>query len=146
MSKVQMKNKMKLIDTKYFKGWEITYSYVAEQNNIDNTPTDETIIDNLNYTLQRLNGIREGYGKPIIISSGYRCDELNEKVGGVNDSKHKNGLGVDLKWDSDLVNYMIDNCSFDKLIREKSGNTKWIHVQFNKDISAERHLVYYIEK
>lgn len=137
---------MKLIDTKYFKGWEITYSYVAEQNNIDNTPTDETIIDNLNYTLQRLNDIREGYGKPIVISSGYRCDELNEKVGGANDSKHKNGLGVDLKWDSDLVNYMIDNCSFDKLIREKSGNTKWIHVQFNKDISTERHLVYYIEK
>lgn len=137
---------MELKDTQYFKSWEIIYSYVAEQNNINNTPTDETIIDNLNYTLQRLNDIREGYGKPIVISSGYRCDELNEKVGGVNDSKHKNGLGVDLKWDSDLVTYMIDNCSFDKLIREKSGNTKWIHLQFRRNIEEERRFLYAINK
>lgn len=135
---------MELKDTKYFKSWEITYSYVAEQNNIDNTPTDETIIDNLNYTLQRLNDIREGYGKPIVISSGYRCDKLNEKVGGVNDSKHKNGLGVDLKWDSDLVTYMIDNCSFDKLIREKSGKTQWIHLQFRRNIEEEQKKVIYM--
>lgn len=137
---------MELKDTQYFKSWEIIYSYVAEQNNINNTPTDETIIDNLNYTLQRLNDIREGYGKPIVISSGYRCDELNLLVGGVNDSKHKNGLGVDLKWDSDLVTYMIDNCSFDKLIREKSGNTKWIHLQFCRNINKERRLLFNIDK
>lgn len=137
---------MELKDTQYFKSWEIIYSYVAEQNNINNTPTDETIIDNLNYTLQRLNDIREGYGKPIVISSGYRCDELNLLVGGVNDSKHKNGLGVDLKWDSDLVTYMIDNCSFDKLIREKSGNTKWIHLQFCRNIYKERRLLFNISK
>lgn len=137
---------MELKDTQYFKSWEIIYSYVAEQNNINNTPTDETIIDNLNYTLQRLNDIREGYCKPIVISSGYRCDELNVLVGGVNDSKHKNGLGVDLKWDSDLVNYMIDNCSFDKLIKEKSGNTKWIHLQFCRNINKERRLLFNISK
>lgn len=137
---------MKLIDTKYFKGWEITYSYVAEQNNIDNTPTDETIIDNLNYTLQRLNDIREGYGKPIVISSGYRCDELNEKVGGVNDSKHKNGLGVDLKWDSELLEFITNNMQFDKLIKEKSGKTCWIHLQFRRDRETERNLIYSISK
>lgn len=130
--------------TKHFKSWEITYSYVAEQNNIDNTPTDETIIENLNYTLQRLEEIREGYNKPIVISSGYRCEELNKLVGGVDDSKHLTGLAVDLKWDSDLVEYLIENCSFDKLIREKSGKTKWIHLQFRKN--NERNLVISIKK
>lgn len=139
-------NKTKLIDTKYFKGWEITYSYVAEQNNIDNTPTDETIIDNLNYTLQRLNDIREGYGKPIVISSGYRCDELNEKVGGVKDSKHRLGLAVDLRWDTDLIDFLIENCSFDKLIREKAGKSKWIHLQFCRNIYKERRLLFNISK
>lgn len=137
---------MKLIDTEYFKSWEITNSTKAEENNIDNTPTEDEIINNLNHTLQRLNAIREGYGKPIIISSGYRCPELNELVGGAKDSKHLTGLAVDLKWDKDLVEYIIDNFSFDKLIREKSGNVKWIHIQFRKDISTERNLIYYIEK
>lgn len=137
---------MKLIDTEYFKSWEIVSSTKAKENNIDNTPTEDEIINNLNHTLQRLNAIREGYGKPIIISSGYRCPELNELVGGAKDSKHLTGLAVDLKWDKDLVEYIIDNCSFDKLIREKSGNVKWIHIQFRKDISTERNLIYYIEK
>ena len=135
---------MKLIDTEYFKSWEITNSTKAKENNIDNTPTEDEIINNLNHTLQRLNTIREGDGKPIIISSGYRCPELNELVGGAKDSKHLTGLAVDLKWDKDLVEYIIDNCSFDKLIREKSGNVKWIHIQFRKDISTERNLIYYI--
>lgn len=137
---------MKLIDTKYFKGWEITYSYVAEQNNIDNTPTDETIIGNLNYTLQRLNEIREGYGKPIVISSGYRCNELNEKVGGVGNSKHQEGLAVDLKWDNELLEFITNNMQFDKLIREQAGNTKWIHIQFRRDRETERNLIYSISK
>ena len=135
---------MQLIDTKYFKSWEITNSTKAKENNIDNTPTEDEIINNLNHTLQRLNTIREGYGKPIIISSGYRCPELNELVGGAKDSKHLTGLAVDLKWDKDLVEYIIDNFSFDKLIREKSGNVKWIHIQFRVDISTERNLIYYI--
>lgn len=137
---------MKLIDTEYFKSWEITNSTKAKENNIDNTPTEDEIINNLNHTLQRLNAIREGYGKPITISSGYRCPELNELVGGAKDSKHLTGLAVDLKWDKDLVEYIIDNFSFDKLIREKSGNVKWIHIQFRKDISTERNLIYYISQ
>lgn len=137
---------MELKDTQYFKSWEIIYSFKAEKLGIENSPTDETIIDNLNYTLTRLNEIRESYGKPIIISSGYRCKALNEAIGGVNDSKHQEGLAVDLKWDSDLVNYMIDNCSFDKLIREKSGNTKWIHLQFCRNINNERRLLFNISK
>ena len=104
---------MVINSTKHFKSSEITYSYKAEENGIDNTPTDKDIIDNLNYTLQRLEEIRSGYNKPIIISSGYRCEELNKLVGGVDNSLHKIGLAVDLKWDVDLLNYITDNCSFD---------------------------------
>ena len=133
---------MVINSTKHFKSSEITYSYKAEENGIDNTPTDNDIIDNLNYTLQRLEEIREGYNKPIIITSGYRCEELNKLVGGVDNSLHKIGLAVDLKWDVDLLNYITDNCSFDKLIREKAGNTKWIHIQFKRDKNKERGLIY----
>ena len=137
---------MVINNTKHFKGSEIIYSYKAEENNIDNNPTDETIIDNLNYTLQRLEEIREGYGKPIIISSGYRCDELNKLVGGVNNSLHKIGLAVDLKWDKELLDFITDNMQFDKLIIEKAGKTRWIHIQFRRDRETERNLIYSICK
>lgn len=137
---------MKLIDTKYFKGWEITYSFKAEKLGIENAPTDENIIENLNYTLTRLNEIRESYGKPIIISSGYRCQTLNEAIGGVNDSKHQEGLAVDLKWDSELLEFITNNMQFDKLIREQAGKTKWIHLQFRRDRETERNLIYSISK
>lgn len=137
---------MELKDTKYFKVSEILRSNTAKKHNIDNTPTDETIIDNLNYTLNRLNTIREQYGKPIYINSGYRCDELNLLVGGVKDSKHKSGLAVDLRWDIDLIDFLIENCSFDKLIREKAGKSKWIHLQFCRNIRKERRLLFNISK
>lgn len=137
---------MELKDTKYFKVSEILHSDTAKKHNIDNTPTDDTIIDNLNYTLNRLNEIREKYGKPIYINSGYRCDELNALVGGVKDSKHRLGLAVDLRWDTDLIDFLIKNCSFDKLIREKAGKSKWIHLQFSRDINKERRLLFNISK
>lgn len=137
---------MELKDTKYFKVSEILRSSTAKKHNIDNTPTDETIIDNLNYTLNRLNTIREQYGKPIYINSGYRCDELNVLVGGVKDSKHRLGLAVDLRWDTDLIDFLIENCSFDKLIREKAGKSKWIHLQFCRNIYKEIRLLFNISK
>lgn len=137
---------MKLHDTKYFKVDEFLRSETADKLGIDNTPTDETIIDNINYSLTRLNEIRESYGKPIIISSGYRCQALNEAVGGVKDSKHQEGLAVDLKWDTKLLEFITDNMQFDKLIREKSGKTRWIHIQFRRDRETERNLIYSISK
>ena len=129
----------KLNDTQYFKVKEIIYSNTAEKNNIDNYPKDEEVICNLNYTLQRLNEIREGYNQSIYITSGYRCEELNKLVGGVKNSKHQEGLAVDLRWNKKLVDYLIENCKFDKLIREKSKTSKWIHIQFRKE--NERQIV-----
>ena len=138
--------KKNINDTKYFKVDEFLRSETADKLGIDNTPSDETIIDNINYSLTRLNEIRESYGKPIIISSGYRCQALNEAVGGVKDSKHQEGLAVDLKWDTQLLEFITDNMQFDKLIREKSGKTRWIHIQFRRDRETERNLIYSISK
>lgn len=137
---------MKLKNGKYFKYIELLRSKVAEENNIDNTPKDETTIDNINYTISRLDEIREGYKKPIVVNSGYRCDELNKKVGGVVNSKHKSGLAVDLKWDAELFNYIQQNHSFDKLIREKNKKGGiWIHLQFERNKDEENNKVCYIQ-
>lgn len=45
--------------------------------------------------LKNIQAIRTHYGKPMIITSGLRCDRYNAEVGGIQDSKHKTGYAVD---------------------------------------------------
>ena len=126
---------------KYFNINEMLYSATADKCDIDNFPKDERILDNIYNVLYNLDNIREVYGKPIIITSGYRCPELNAKVGGKSNSQHLKGEAADLKFDVDLLNYIIQFCHFDQLITEKSKNKKWIHISFKKDKDKERNQV-----
>lgn len=126
---------------KYFNINEMLYSATADKYGIDNVPKDERILDNIYNVLSNLDNIREVYGKPIIITSGYRCPELNAKVGGKSNSQHLKGEAADLKFDVDLLNYIIQFCHFDQLITEKSKNKKWIHISFKKDKDKERNQV-----
>lgn len=118
---------------KYFTFLEMIKSSTADKNNIDNNPTNPEIIDNINYTIERLDEIREKYGKPIIITSGYRCQELNKKVGGKSNSFHLKGLAADLKYSVELWTFLTQHAKFDKLILETSKSAKWIHCQFSKE-------------
>ena len=118
---------------KYFTFLEMIKSSTADKNNIDNNPTNPEIIDNINYTMERLDEIREKYGKPIIITSGYRCQELNKKVGGKSNSFHLKGLAADLKYSVELWTFLTQHAKFDKLILETSKSAKWIHCQFSKE-------------
>jgi hypothetical protein len=130
----------------YFSIYEVVHSDVAEEKGIFNLPLEEDIIDNLNYCIGRMDEIRENYGKPIYVNSWYRCKELNAEVGGAEDSYHLKGLAVDIRWDKELVEYIINNCQFHKAIREKAGKTKWLHLQFKRDRSKELNRVISINK
>lgn len=131
---------------KYFQINELIGSKVAEEKGIFNLPLDEKVIDNLNYSVSRMDEIREGYGKPININSWYRCKELNAEVGGAENSKHLTGLAVDIRWDEDLLEYLKQTPQYDKLIIEKAGKTKWLHLQFKRDRSKELNRVISINK
>lgn len=135
---------MKLIDTKYFKVEEFIHSETAEKLGIDNTPTDNEIIENIQYTMEYLNKVREEFGEPIYVNSGYRCKALNEAVGGSKNSYHMTGLAVDLRWNPKLFDFMMSNCHFDKLIREKSKKTFWIHVQLKRNPEEEQNKIIYM--
>ena len=135
-----------ILKGKYFTLYELIQSNVAVEKGINNTPQEKDIIDNIEYTISRLDEIRDGYGKPIYINSGYRCPQLNKEVGGVEDSYHLKGLAVDIRWDNELVEYIINNCQFHKAIREKAGKSKWLHLQFLKDRSKEQNKVISILK
>lgn len=123
---------------KYFTIEELTRSSTATTRGIDNTPTPE-IKANLERLVDKvLDGLREIYGKPITVNSGYRCPELNKAVGGSKTSDHMNGFSVDItasckKENAILFQIIKDNFDFDQLIWEK-GNSEypdWIHVSYN---------------
>jgi zinc D-Ala-D-Ala carboxypeptidase len=80
----------------YFTLKEMTKSQTAKLYHIDNTPT-EKVIGNLKKVMYILDMIRTYIGKPILINSGYRCQKLNEIVGGVQNSMHTKGLAADFR-------------------------------------------------
>lgn len=123
---------------KYFTIEELTRSATATAKGINNTPTPE-IKANLERLVQKvLDPLREIYGKPITVNSGYRCPELNKAVGGSKTSDHMNGFSVDITASSKKENAILfqiikDNFDFDQLIWEK-GNSEypdWVHVSYN---------------
>ena len=117
---------------KYFSLAEFIHSATAKRLNIDNTPTFE-IVDNLNRLADYLDVIREKLGKPILVSSGYRCPVLNKAVGGVDSSQHKKGLAADLVCAdmAKLESVLRETGGFDQLIKEHRkgfSNSFWFHV------------------
>jgi hypothetical protein len=75
-------------------------------------------------------------GKPISISSGFRCPELNTAIGGSATSDHMEGFSVDFRCDQfgapyDIVAHLIQQQELmdevDQIIFEKS---RWVHISF----------------
>lgn len=116
---------------KYFSLSEFLNSATAKRLGIDNTPTFE-VVDNLNKLAEYLDVIREKVGKPIIISSGFRCPVLNKAVGGVSNSQHQKGLAADLICADmeSLEKVLRETGGFDQLIKEhRKGSTSfWFHI------------------
>lgn len=122
---------------KYFSIAELTKSSTAIKKKINNTPTKE-VENNLNQLIDNiLDPLREAWGQPIIVGSGYRCEALNKAVGGATHSQHKLGQAADIHTKSDSVE---DNkklfelikqlkLPFDQLINEYNYN--WIHVSYS---------------
>lgn len=120
---------------KYFSIKEMTKSNTATAKGIDNTP-DQTITDNLTKLIEAvLDPLREWYGKPIIVNSGYRCEALNKVIGGAKSSQHMLGEAADITVGSKeenekLFDYIKDNLEFDQLINE--SDFSWVHVSYRE--------------
>ena len=120
---------------KYFTIAEMIKSDTAKAKGIDNTPTQE-VIDNLTKLIEAvLDPLRQWYGKPIYVNSGYRCRALNEAVGGAKNTQHAIGMAVDIdthntEENKKLFDYIKDNLEYDQLIDEK--NLAWVHVSYNE--------------
>ena len=122
---------------KYFTIKELCKSSTATQRKIDNSPTQE-VINNLEMLVDNvLDPLREKYGKPIKVNSGYRSPVLNKIVGGSKTSQHMTGLAADITTGSIMENRRLFelvqslNLPFDQLIDE--NKFKWIHVSYSEN-------------
>ena len=110
----------------YFTIKELEHSNKAVKLGIDNTiPND--LLKNANVLISTLNVIREAYGKPITISSGYRCKDLNKAVNGEKTSAHLMAHAADITCDNNkkLYQLIIDlrksgKIKYDQNINEKN--------------------------
>ena len=117
---------------KYFTIAELSRSDVAARRGIVNTPgPTETanltaLVDNV------LDPLREAWGRPITVNSGYRCPALNKAVGGVASSQHLTGHAADITTGNSVDNRrlfeMVQRLGlpFDQLIDE--SDFTWIHI------------------
>lgn len=119
----------------YFTISELTRSSTAQNQHIDNTPTPEVRAKLESLITNCLDPIRRIYGKPIIVSSGYRSPQLNAAVGGVANSQHTKGEAADLVPASGgslagIFRAAVQFGNYDQLIIEQKGNSKWVHVSY----------------
>ncbi len=131
---------------KYFSISELTASATALREGIDNRPNKcayhllHVLVDQL------LDPIREAWGEPIVVSSGYRCKQLNALVGGAKHSHHILGCAADIiagnRRDHRRLFKMIQQMQqegrikFTQLILE--GGAKGAPLATTEDLSSQR--------
>ena len=126
---------------------EVTRSETAKRKGISNMPTPEHIENFKKLAENVFQPIRDHFGVPIRISSGYRSEALNKAIGGagkmvngkyVPSSQHCKGEAIDIDMDGTSItnkqvfDYIKDNLDFDQLIYEfgTSTNPDWVHVSY----------------
>jgi zinc D-Ala-D-Ala carboxypeptidase len=121
---------------------EFTNSQTAKRRGIDNTPKGEHLEAAKLLAENIFQPIREHFGKPIFISSGYRSAALNEAIGGSKTSQHSKGEAIDIDMDyrkgpqnEEVFHYIRENLPFDQLIWEFGTDKRpdWVHVSYNSD-------------
>ena len=120
---------------KYFSFQEFERSETATRYAIDNSMS-ETAKANVAVLVDRvLDPLREAWGRPIYVNSGYRCAELNKAVGGSKTSHHMRGMAADIR----TGNY-VDNAKLFQLIQTlklpftqliDESNFAWVHVSLD---------------
>jgi hypothetical protein len=142
---------------------EVTRSETAKRKGISNMPTPEHIENFKKLAENIFQPIRDHFGVPIRISSGYRSEALNKAIGGagkvvngkyVASSQHCKGEAIDIDMDGSSItnkqvfDFIKDNLNFDQLIWEfgTSTNPDWVHVSFDSEGKQRKQVLKAVKK
>jgi zinc D-Ala-D-Ala carboxypeptidase len=117
---------------------EVIRSETAKRKGISNMPTPEHIENFKKLAENVFQPIRDHFGVPIYISSGYRSKALNKAIGGSLTSQHCQGEAIDIDMDGtsitnkQIFDFIKDNLVFDQMIWEfgTDKNPGWVHVSY----------------
>lgn len=138
------KQKTNQLKSEFFTLEELTKSSTAKRLKIDNTPNAE-ILKNLQYGVDMvLDPLRRIIQKPIVITSGFRCEKLNKAVGGVANSWHQQGNAADIHIENEenareIFEILKTLPSVDTILFEHSRNSQWMHVQWDMAKTPRHH-------
>ena len=126
---------------------ELIRSSTAMRIGIDNIPNDEHL-KNLQVVVDEIaQPLRDHFGKPVRINSGYRSPALNDAIGGSKKSQHSKGEALDLEIDGvsnmEVADWITENCDYDQVILEfynpaEGPNSGWVHASCKADLSQNR--------
>jgi len=127
---------------------ELVKSQTAVRKNINNEPGTAEVENLIHLAKNILQPVREHFGKPVIISSGYRSPELCEAIGSSAKSQHAKGEAADFEIggvdNKELAAWIAANCDFDQLIlefyEEGDPNSGWVHCSSSMEKSRKQML------
>ncbi|HAB41819.1 MAG TPA: peptidase M15 [Porphyromonadaceae bacterium] len=123
---------------RYFTFQEFERSEKAYQLAIDNTMPEAARKNVAALVDTVLDPLREAWGGPIIVNSGYRCAALNKAVGGVPTSMHLTGHAADITTGNSVDNRRLYqlvedlNLPYFELIGKKY-DFRWLHISYNPE-------------
>lgn len=126
-----------------FKISELIHSDTAIRNNVNNMPDINSLDNMLELIYYVLQPLRNKIGKPMIITSGFRNQQVNKLVGGSKTSEHTKGMAVDFVINGmspkQIINFIRKSgIKYTQLIEEYANNTSWVHISYNrKDLKCE---------
>ena len=123
---------------KYFSLSEMVKSQTAIRKGIDNLPNDEQVEALIELVENVLDPVREHFGRPVTVNSGFRGKKLNKAIGGSKFSQHCKGEAADIEIpgvsNPEVAEWIKNNLDFDQLILEfhTSGipDSGWVHVSW----------------
>ena len=127
---------------------ELTKSQEAIRLGIDNIPNEEHI-ENLKILCEKiLQPLRDYYGMPVSVSSGYRSVALCEAIGSSAKSQHTKGQAADFEIfgvaNKELADFITQNLEYDQCIlefwNENEPNSGWVHCRYSKEGNRKQYL------
>jgi len=126
---------------------ELLFSETATRLGIDNTPTDQVLINLQTLIYEVIEPIINQFGD-IKITSGYRSPELCKAIGSSTTSQHTLGQAVDCEVigvpNKELADWVVKNLTYDQVILEfwkpEEANSGWVHISYNKSNNRKMYL------